>query len=66
MLAILAKLSIVKFYDFGVRCFNTLKDLMIAGKEMEERIIEVLEKEVIGKLKQQNPEMIPPSLLRGL
>jgi hypothetical protein len=50
MLAILSKLSIVKFYDFGVRCFNTLKDLMIAGKEMEERVTETIRREVVQKL----------------
>jgi hypothetical protein len=36
MLTILSKLSIIKFFDFGVRCFNTLKDLMIAGKDMND------------------------------
>lgn len=66
MLTILSKLSIIKFYDFGVRCFNTLKDLMIAGKEMEIRVIGIIKKEVINKLTLQNPEMIPASLLRGL
>ena len=50
MLTILSKLSIIKFYDFGVRCFNTLKDLMIAGKEMEERVIDIIKREVINKL----------------
>lgn len=50
MLTILSKLSIVKFYDFGVRCFNTLKDLMIAGKEMEERVTETIRREVVQKL----------------
>ena len=39
---------------------------MIAGWEMEERVIDILEKEVINKLEQQNPEMIPASLLKGL
>jgi hypothetical protein len=38
ILTILSKLSIIKFFRFGVRCFNTLKDLMIAGKEMEEMV----------------------------
>lgn len=66
MLTILSKLSIIKFYDFGISCFNTLKDLMVAGREMEERVIDVLKREVINKLQQQNPEMIPASLLRGL
>lgn len=47
MLTILSKLSIVKFYEFGVRCFNTLKDLMNAGKEMEERVISIIRKEVV-------------------
>lgn len=50
MLSILAKLSIIKYFDFGIRCFNTLKDLMIAGKDMEDKVITVLKKEVINKL----------------
>ena len=66
MLSILAKLSSIKFQDFGIRCFNTLRDLMIAGEEMEERVIEVLKKEVINKLQQQNPESISAPLLKGL
>lgn len=52
MLSILAKLSIVKFSDFGFRCFNTLKDLMKGGKDMEEKVVDVLKKEVINKLQQ--------------
>jgi hypothetical protein len=35
MLTILAKLSIIKFHDFGLGCFNTLKDIMKSGREME-------------------------------
>ena len=67
MLKILSKLSIIKFYRFGVSCFNTLKDLMIAGKEMEEMVTEIIKQEVIHMLHQQaNPEMVPDSLLSGL
>ena len=36
ILSILSKLTIIKSYEFGVKCFNTLKDLMVAGKELEE------------------------------
>lgn len=36
ILSILSKLTIIKSYDFGIRCFNTLKDLMVAGREIEE------------------------------
>jgi len=39
---------------------------MEAGKEMEDRVIDVLKKQVINKPQQQNPQMIPSSLLRGL
>jgi len=35
ILSILSKLTIINCHNFGVRCFNTLKDLMIAGKELE-------------------------------
>ncbi len=50
MLAVLSKLTIIKQCDFGRRCFNTLKDVMVAGKEIELMVIEVLQKEVIIKL----------------
>ena len=66
ILSILSKLTIIKSYDFGVRCFNTLKDLMVAGKELEAQVMEQLQKEVIRKLDQRNPEDIPVSLLIGL
>lgn len=67
ILTILSKLSIIKFFRFGVSCFNTLKDLMIAGKEMEEMVTEIIKQEVIHMLHQQtNPEMVPDSLLSGL
>lgn len=66
MLSILAKLSIIKFKNFGLSCFNTLKDLMNSGKEMEKQVIEVLKNEIINKMKQQDPTLIPVSLLKGL
>jgi hypothetical protein len=66
MLSILAKLSIIKFKDFGLSCFNTLKDLMNSGTEMEKQVIEVLKNEIINKMKQQDPTLIPVSLLVGL
>ena len=47
----LAKLTIVKFSDFGLMCFNTLKDLMDSGKTMEKQVTEVLKKEVIKQMK---------------
>ena len=50
MLTILSKLSIIKTNDFGIKCFNTLKDLMIAGKDMEDKVINIIKKEVINKL----------------
>ena len=66
MLAILAKLSTLKFNNLGLRCFNTLKDLMNSAEEMEPRIIELIKKDVINKMIQNNPESIPVSLLEGL
>ena len=44
MLSILAKLSIIKFEDFGLHCFNMLRDLMMSGKEMEVLILDVIQK----------------------
>ena len=51
MLSILAQLSIIRFMDFGLSCFNTLKDLMKSGREMEQVVIDVLTVEVIAKMR---------------
>lgn len=34
MLSILCRLTIIKARDFGKACFDTLKDLMCAGKDL--------------------------------
>ena len=52
MLFILDKLSIIKYKDFGLSCFNTLKDLMKSGSEMKAKVTEVLLLEVINKMRQ--------------
>ena len=65
MLSVLAKLSIIKFKDFGLNCFITLKDLMNSGRDMEIAVKESL-KEVIKQLDQNDPYNIPVSLLSGL
>ena len=66
MLSILAKLSIIKYQDFGLSCFNTLKDLMKSGRDLEAQILAILKDEVINKMKQPDPKAIPVSLLVGL
>lgn len=66
MLSVLAKLSIVKHQNFGIRCFETLKDLMKSGRQMEEQVRVVLRQEVIGKLRMTDPTSLPVSLLVGL
>ena len=52
MLTVLAKLSIIKLHDFGLSCFNTLKDLMKSGRQMEELVTNFLRLEVVNKMKQ--------------
>lgn len=42
VLSILAKLSIINYMNFGLSCFNTLKDLMKSGDEMEDAVIKVI------------------------
>ena len=49
-LAILAKLCVIKYKDFGLSCFNTMKDLMKAGREIEEMVSSILQHEVINKI----------------
>ncbi len=66
MLSILAKLSIIKFKNFGLRCFNCLKDLMKSGSAMAAKVQEVVKTEVINKMRQRDPTVIPVSLLQGL
>ena len=63
MLSILAKLSIIKFEDFGLHCFNMLRDLMMSGKEMEVLILDVIQEQVINKLKGDDPTQLPVTLL---
>ena len=66
MLTVLAKLCIIRFHDFGIACFNTLKDLMKSGREMEELVVQFLKNQVINKMKQHDPTVIPVTLLKGL
>ena len=40
ILSILSKLTIVSSHGFGVKCFNTLRDLMVAGKDLEQQVME--------------------------
>lgn len=49
MLSILCKLTLIKTHDFGKACFTTLKDLMIAGEDLEELVLQKIKEEVIDK-----------------
>ncbi len=40
ILSILSKLTSIRCHDFGVKCFYTLRDLMVAGKELEAQVME--------------------------
>jgi hypothetical protein len=42
MMSILADLSVIKFHNFGMCCFNTLKDLMKSGRELEAFVINIM------------------------
>ena len=67
MLKNLAKLSIISHAGFGLHCFNTLKDLMCSGREMENNVIKVLSDEIIKLMEiNKNPKNIPVTLLEGL
>lgn len=65
-MTVLSKLCIVRFFNFGLHCFNTLKDLMKSGREIESQVINYLKIEVINKMNQNDPRVIPVSLLKGL
>jgi len=49
MFSILAKLTIVEFKNFGQSCFETLKEMMSSGAEMEQAIQDVVKKNIINK-----------------
>jgi hypothetical protein len=68
MLTIISKLSLVTQHEFGPRCFQSLKDLMIAGKEMQEKVTEVIRTEVVqGRMNGVRGEKtVPPQLIWGL
>lgn len=66
MLSVLAQLSIIRYMDFGLACFNTLKDLMNSGREMAEVITDVLKVEVITRMRGEDLQSIPVSIIKGL
>ena len=66
MMSILADLSVINFMDFGISCFQTLKDLMTSGKELEAYVISIMQERVINTLKGAEPYSIPVALLQGL
>ena len=50
ILSILSKLTVIRCHDFGVKCFYTLRDLMVAGKELEAQVMEQLNTNVIKEI----------------
>lgn len=66
MLAILSKLTNIHTHDFGVKCFNLLKDLMVAEPELKELVRQHINTNVIQKLNKLPPKDIPVGLLNGL
>ena len=40
ILSILAKLTVIKSYDFGIHCFSTLKKIMKSGEEPERFVLD--------------------------
>lgn len=66
VLEILALLSVIKFDDFGVSCFNALRDLMKASQKMKEKVLDVIEEEIIIQIKEPDPIDLPAGLLEGL
>lgn len=66
ILSILSKLTFIRSHDFGVKCFYTLRDLMVAGKELEEMVMSQLNQHVISEMGKMNSNDIPVSILIGL
>ena len=61
-------MSVIRFQDFGLRCFGTLTDLMKSGRDMAKAVTDILEREVIGLMqkKRYEPTGIAVTLLQGL
>lgn len=73
ILSILVKLTGVQHCDFLVkRCFETLRNMMMAGKDLQDQIIAILKSEVISmfaggsSLQMSGGPMLSKSLLMGL
>ena len=66
MLSIFSKLTQIKSYNFGMRCFATLKSLMLSGKDLGIKVLEQIKKEVIPKLKNADLDNVSIQLLKGL
>ena len=67
-MTILAKMSVIRFQNFGIFCFKTLTDLMKSGRDMEEAVTKIIEKEILEQLNLQrnDPTGISVTLLKGL
>lgn len=66
-MSLLAKLSAIKFSNFGLSCFNTLKDILCSSKEMKDAVTSVLESEVIElMIEAESPLHMPVTLILGL
>lgn len=66
MLSILAKLCKINSHNFGVHCFGALKDVMVSGSDLQDKVKANINKEIISKLNEEDPESITISLLVGL
>ena len=50
LFVILSKLCKIDVHNFGVYCFDALKDFMMSGTEISETVEEIITKEIIVKL----------------
>ena len=66
VLSVLSKLTIIHTHDFGVRCFNLLRDLMVSEKELEDIVRQQVNTNIIQRLNKLPPKDIPIGLLNGL
>ena len=69
LLTVLAKLSVVTLHGFGTRCFQALTDMLTAGKEIQEKVLQVIRNEVVERRmhgKTQSSQSLPSQLIWGL
>ena len=66
LMNIIADLSIIRQGEFGIKCLNTLNDLMGSGSEMKEVVKDILKNKVVSHICKNYLNDVPQSVIHGL